>query len=80
MFRAIKLHRWAVGRVQMHEFQNYEQVMFRPTITTDMKYVECQYTNFIKWGETCFHALFVTDRLYIKAQNTTSLSCSKSRL
>jgi len=62
----------------MHEFQNYEQVMFRPIITTDKKYVECQYTNFITWRETYFHALFVTDRLYFKGQKTTFFSCSKS--
>ena len=46
MFRAQILHRQAVGRVQAPEFQNYVQVMFRPIIRTDKKYVECQYTIF----------------------------------
>jgi len=50
----------------MHELQNYEEVLFRPIITTDKKYVECQYKNFITWSETCFHASFVKDRLYVK--------------
>jgi len=64
----------------MHEFQNYEQLLFRPIITTDKKNVECQYTNYITWSETCFDASFVRDRLYIKGQNNTSFCCSKSGL
>jgi len=64
--------------VQIHEFQNYEQAIFRPVITPGKKYAECQYTNFITRSETSFHALYVTDRLYVKRQNTSSFSCSKS--
>jgi len=41
-----------MGRVQMHEFQNYDQLLFKLIITTDKKYVVFQYTNFITWGET----------------------------
>jgi len=47
MFRGQILHRKAVGRVQTPEFQNYKQVMFRPIIRTDKKYVERQYIIFI---------------------------------
>jgi len=61
----------------MDEFQNYEQVIFRPIIRTDKKYVECQYKNFTTWGETCFYALIIT---HVKVQKTISFSFSKSRL
>jgi len=46
-FRAQILLRYDVGRVQTPEFQNYVQVMFRPIIRTDKKYVERQYSIFI---------------------------------
>jgi len=50
--------------LQTPEFQNYVQVMFRPIITSDKKYVERQYTIFITLCENfpCFlrhrHALW----------------------
>jgi len=37
-------------------------------------------TQISSLGVRRFHALFVTDRLYYKGQNTTSFSCSKSCL
>jgi len=80
MFQIHVLHRESVGRVQIHEFQNLVQVMFRPIFRTDNKYVECIYTNLITRSESCLQALFVTDGLYVKRQSTTSFSCSKSCL
>jgi len=65
MFRVQIMHRYAVGSVQTPEFQNYVQVMFRPIIRTDKKYVERRYTIFITLGKTLFHAFFVTYRCVI---------------
>jgi len=42
---------YCTDRVQIHEFQNLVQVMFRPIFRTDKKYVECIYTNLITWSE-----------------------------
>jgi len=47
MFREQIPHREAVGGEQTSEFQNYVQVMFRPIIRTDKKYVKHQYTIFV---------------------------------
>jgi len=55
MFRAQILQ-----RVQTSEFQNNEQVIFRPKIRTDKKHVERHYTIFITLWETFFHAFYVT--------------------
>jgi len=64
MFRAQILHRYAVRRVQTTEFQNYVQVMCRPIIRSDRKYVERINTIFIALCETFFHAFYVTDLRY----------------
>ena len=40
--------------VQTPEFQSYVQVMFRPIITSEKKYVERQFTIFITLCETFF--------------------------
>ena len=64
MFQAHILYRQAVCRVQTPEFQNYVQVMFRPIIRSDKKYVERINTIFINQSETFFHAFYVTDLRY----------------
>ena len=53
--------------------------MFRPIIGKNNMYVGCKYTNFIT---SCgiFQALFVSDRLYFKFQNTSCFGWSKSSL
>jgi hypothetical protein len=76
MFRAQILHRYAVCRVQTPEFQNYVQVMFRPIIRADKKYVEHLNTIFITLHEALFHAFYVTDLRY----DTISVSWIKSCL
>jgi len=53
--------------------------MFRPIIRTDKTYVVCKHTNFITSSEI-FKALFVSDRLYVKFQNTPCFGWSKSNL
>jgi len=73
------VYRWDVGRVEIHKFQNLVQVMFWPIIRTDKRYVGCKYTNFIT-SSGIFQALFVSDRLYVKCQNTSSFRWSKSSL
>jgi len=50
--------------VETLEFQNYVQVMFRPIIISDKKYVERLYTIFITLCENFFHAFYVTDMRY----------------
>jgi len=53
-----------VGQVQIHKIQNFVQVMFRPIIRTDKKYVGCKYTNLIT-SSGILQALIVSDRLYV---------------
>ena len=53
--------------------------MIRPIIRTDKTYVVYKHTNFITSSEI-FKALFVSDRLYVKFQNTPCFSWSKSNL
>jgi len=65
--------------VQTHKIQNFEQVMFRPIIITYKTYVGCKYTNFIT-SSGIFQALIVSDRLYVKCQNTSCFGSSKSSL
>jgi len=65
--------------VQIHKIQNFLQVMFRPTIGRDKTYVGCKYTHFITSGGI-FQALIVSDRLYVKCQNTSCFGWSKSIL
>jgi len=50
--------------------QNFVQVMFRPIISADKRYVGCKFTNFIT-SSGIFQALLVSDRLYVKCQNTS---------
>jgi len=59
--------------------QNVEflQVKFRPIISTDKTYVGYKYTNLIS-SSGIFQALLVSDRLYIKFQNTSCFGFSKS--
>jgi len=52
------------------------QVMFRPIIISDKKYVERLYTIFITLCETFFHAFYVTDMPY----DTISVSWIKACL
>jgi len=59
--------------------QNFVQVMFRPIISTDKTYVGCKYTNFIT-SSGIFQALLVSDRLYVKCQNTSPFGWIKSSL
>jgi hypothetical protein len=47
------------------------QVMLKRIFRTDNLYVEYHYTNFLTWRESCFEAMFVTDRLYVERQTTT---------
>jgi len=47
IFRDQILHRLAVGREETPEFKNYVQVMFRPMIRIDKKYVKRLYTIFV---------------------------------
>jgi hypothetical protein len=54
-----------LGREQTTEFQNYGQVMFRPLIRTDKKYVNGEYTILVTFCVRFFHAFFVTDRFVI---------------
>jgi len=79
MFCVQRVYRWDVGRVKIHKVQNFVQVMFRPIISTDKTYVACKYTNFITSSEI-FQALHVSDRLYVKCQNTSCFGWSKSSL
>jgi len=79
VFRVQIVFRLNVGRMQIHKFQNFVQVMFRPIIGTDMKYIECKYTAFIT-SSGIFQALFVSVRLYFKCQNTSCFGWSKSCL
>jgi len=65
--------------VQIHKMQNFVQVMFIPIIRTDKTYVGCKYKNFII-PSGIFWALFVSDRLYVKCQNTSCFGWSKSNL
>jgi len=51
--------------------------MFRPIIRTDKTFVGCKYTNFIT-SSAIFQSLFVSDRLYVKFQNTSCFGWSKS--
>jgi len=53
--------------------------MFRPIMRTDKTYVVCKYANFITSREI-FQALFVSDRLYVKCQNTSCFGWSNSIL
>jgi len=46
---------------------------------TDKMYVVCKYAKLITSREI-FQALFVSDRLYVKCQNTSSFGWSKSSL
>jgi len=50
--------------VQIHEIQNYEQVMFRPIIISDKKSIERINTIFITLCETFFNAFYFTDFCY----------------
>jgi len=75
-FRAQILHRESACREQIPEFQNYVQVIFRPIIRSDKKYVERLNTIFISFCETFFHAFYVTDLFY----DTISVSWIKSCL
>jgi len=61
--------------------QNAEfwQVKIRPIISTDKTYVGCKYTNFIT-SSGIYQALLVSDRLYVKCQNTSCFGWSKSSL
>jgi len=63
-------------RVQTTEFQNYVQVMFRPTIRSDKKYVERLNTIFISLCETFFHSFYVTDLRYDTIYVSWIKSCS----
>jgi len=65
--------------VQIHKMQNFVQVMFRPILRTDKTYVVCKYTNF-NTSSGIFQALFVSDRLYVKSQNTSCFGWIKSSL
>jgi len=65
--------------VQIHKIQNFLQVMDRSIIGRDKTYVGCKYTNFITSGGI-FQALIVSDRLYIKCQNTSCYGWSTSSL
>jgi len=56
--------------MQIHKFQNFVQVRFRPIIRTYKKYFECKYTDFIT-SSGIFQALFVSDLLYDKCLNTS---------
>ena len=76
MFPSQILHRQAVGRVQTTEFQNYKQVMFRPIITTNKKYIERQYTIFI----TLFDIFPCLLRRRQMHYDTTSVSWRKACL
>jgi len=51
MFRAQVLHRYGLCHVEKAKFQNNVEVMFRPIIRADGKYVERQYTIFITMCE-----------------------------
>jgi len=51
--------------------------MFRPKMRTDKTYVVCKYANFITSSEI-FQALFVSDGLCVKCQNTSCFGWSKS--
>jgi len=72
-------YRQDVGRVELHKIQKFVQVMCRPKISKDKRYVGCKYTNFIT-SSGIIHALFVSDRLYVKDQNTSCFGWSKSSL
>ena len=63
--------------MQIHKIQNFVHVMFRPTIRRDNTYVGCKYTYFIT-SSGIFQALIVSDRLYVKCQNTSCFGWSKS--
>ena len=43
---------------------------------TDKTYVGCKYTNFIT-SSGIIHALFFSDRLYVKCKNTSCFGWSK---
>jgi len=53
--------------------------MFRPIIRTDKTYVGFKQTNFIT-SSVIFQAFIVSDRLYVKCQNTSSFGYIKSSL
>jgi len=53
--------------------------MFTPVMRADKAYVVTKYTNFISSSEI-FQALFDSDRLYVKCQNTSCFGWSKSNL
>ena len=72
-------YRQDVGRVQLHKIQDVVQVMCRPKISSDKTYVGNKYTNFIT-SSGIIHALFVSDRLYVKDQNASCFGWSKSSL
>ena len=63
--------------MQIHKIQNFVHVMLRPIMRTDKTYVVYKYTNFIN-SCAIFQALFVSDRLYVKCQNTSCFGWSKS--
>jgi len=50
------------------------------TYNQTVNYVECKYTKFITSSEAIFQALFFTDRLYVKCQETCCFGWSKSCL
>jgi hypothetical protein len=79
MFRFVIRYRYYVGRVRLHRIQNFVQVMFRPKISTDKTYVECKYKSLIT-SIGIIQALFVSDRLYVKCQNTSCFGWSNSSL
>jgi len=74
MFRVHIQYRYVVSGVQVHEFLNLAQVIFRPIFITDKMYVEWQYANIIIRIESCFKAFIFTDMMYVKRQNPSSLS------
>jgi len=65
--------------VQLHKIQKFVQIMCRPKISSDKTFVESKYTNFIT-SSGIVHALFVSDRLYVKDQNASCFGWSKSSL
>jgi len=54
--------------------------MFRPISRTDNMYVECQYTNYITWSQSCYRLYSPHMDYIVKRQNTTYLRWSKSCL
>jgi len=79
MFCIEGVHREDLVRVQIHKMQTTVPVKFRHITSTDKTYVVCKYAYFIT-SSGIYQALLVSDRLYIKCQNTSGFGWSKSSL